>query len=360
MKKNFLIISGGTGGHVIPAENIANYILKKNQNCTLILDKRGYKYINNFKGKIHIVNSSNLSGNFISKIIGLINLIKGFIHSFFIILFLKPTTVISFGSYASFFPMLSIILLKPFYNIEIFIHEQNSILGRTNKLFLTFTKKLLLNFDISSKIKKKYKEKIHVVGSPHKNSKKFINKKIKDNNIFTISIFGGSQGSEFISNFSVNLIKLIESEKIITTQYIFQCPENIIKKVSSSLKNLSTKVIIKEYFNNIDEILNKTSVAISRAGAGFISDLIYYKVPSVLIPLPTSKDNHQFHNASIMHDHKVAVMISQKNCDLNEVKKYIYDIYKNSNKIELINKQFDKIIVKNSNSLIYKLVTNEK
>ena len=155
MKKNFLIISGGTGGHVIPAENIANYILKKNQNCTLILDKRGYKYINNFKGKIHIVNSSNLSGNFISKIIGLINLIKGFIHSFFIILFLKPTTVISFGSYASFFPMLSIILLKPFYNIEIFIHEQNSILGRTNKFFLTFTKKLLLNFDISSKIKKK-------------------------------------------------------------------------------------------------------------------------------------------------------------------------------------------------------------
>ena len=45
MKKNFLLITGGTGGHVIPAKNFANYLSDKNINCTIITDKRGYKYL---------------------------------------------------------------------------------------------------------------------------------------------------------------------------------------------------------------------------------------------------------------------------------------------------------------------------
>ena len=48
MKKNFLLITGGTGGHVIPAKNFANYLSIQNVNCTIITDKRGYKYFNNY------------------------------------------------------------------------------------------------------------------------------------------------------------------------------------------------------------------------------------------------------------------------------------------------------------------------
>ena len=82
MNKNILLITGGTGGHVIPAQNLANYLIDKNINCRIIIDKRGYKYINNFKGKVHIINSSNLSGNLILKITGFVNLILGFLQIF--------------------------------------------------------------------------------------------------------------------------------------------------------------------------------------------------------------------------------------------------------------------------------------
>ena len=74
MNKNFLLITGGTGGHVIPAQNLANFLFNKNENCRIIIDKRGFKYINNFKGKVHVINSSNLNGNFISKIYGFFSL----------------------------------------------------------------------------------------------------------------------------------------------------------------------------------------------------------------------------------------------------------------------------------------------
>ena len=138
MKDKFLIITGGTGGHVIPAINFANYLISKNNNCKIIIDKRGYNYINNFRGKINIVHSSNLSGSFFSKILGIIILFFGFLKSFLLILTYKPNIVISFGSYASFFPMLCCVFLKPIFKIKIYVHEQNCIIGRTNKFFLKF------------------------------------------------------------------------------------------------------------------------------------------------------------------------------------------------------------------------------
>ena len=147
MKKNFLLITGGTGGHVIPAKNFANYLSIKNINCTIITDKRGYKYFDNYNGKIYIISSSNLNGNIIFKIFGIFQILLGLIQSFIIIILLKPSHSISFGSYASFAPMLSCVVFKPFYKVKLYIHEQNSIIGRTNKFFLKFTNKLFLNFE---------------------------------------------------------------------------------------------------------------------------------------------------------------------------------------------------------------------
>ena len=341
MSKNFLLITGGTGGHVIPAQNLANYLLDKNLNCRIIVDKRGYKYLKNFKGKIHLINSSNLNGNLIAKTFGLINLFIGFFQSFIIILFFKPNNVISFGSYASFFPMLCCIILNPFYKINLFIHEQNSIIGRTNSFFLNFINKLFLNFDILSKINNKLKTKAHVVGSPEKKILNFFKKNTYLKKKFTIFIFGGSQGSEFISKFSANLIKIMDEEKIINAKFIFQCPKHMIKIITNDLAKLQSEIIIKDYFFSVDEVLQESSIVISRSGAGSITDIINHKVPSILIPLPTAKDNHQFYNALILKKHDLAIVLDQ-------------------NKMKIINDKFDKIKVKNSNSLIYSLISDEK
>ncbi len=360
MKKNFLLITGGTGGHVIPAKNFANYLSIKNINCTIITDKRGYKYFDNYCGKIYVISSSNLNGNIILKIFGIFQILLGLIQSFIIIFLLKPSHTISFGSYASFSPMLSCMVIKPFYKVKLYIHEQNSIIGRTNKFFLNFTNKLFLNFDIKSKFNSKFKDKIFVVGSPENIFKKNFNiRNKKSQSNFTIFISGGSQGSEFVSNFATNLIKIIDNEKIIKAKFIFQCSKNLIKKQEEKLRNIKSPIILKDFFINIDEILANTNLAICRAGAGTIIDLINFKLPSILIPLPSSKDNHQFFNAKILAKHDLAIIIDQNNDDLDRAKRHIYETYSNAKKLESMNKKFDMIQVKNSNTLIYKLIINE-
>ena len=361
MKKIFLLISGGTGGHIIPAKNLANYILNKGVSCSILTDKRGHKYINKFKGNIYLVKSSNLNGNIFSKFLGIIYLILGFFQSFLIILKLKPTIVISFGSYASFTPVLCCLLLKPFFNCKIFIHEQNSVLGRTNKFFLKYINKLFLNFNILSKINKKFHNKTFVVGSPEKNNLDYTLEKNKCfNDQFTIFFFGGSQGSEYITNFAIHLIKKIDRDKMINVKFIIQSPKHLIENVKNSLKQVDSNLIVQEYFNDIDEVLNNTSLVVSRAGAGTVTDLINHSIPSILIPLPSSKDNHQYYNALIMNDHEVAIILDQKKNEFSKAEKYIYKVYNDKYQSNLNYKIFDKIKVKNSNSMIYNLATNEK
>ena len=144
MKKKFLLITGGTGGHVIPAVNFGNYLINKNIDCSIIVDKRGYKFIDNFNGQVYVISSSNLYGGIFQKILGIMLLFFGFIKSFFKIITIKPNKIISFGSYASFFPMLSCVLIKSLYKSNIYIHEQNSVLGKTNKFFFkSFIKNIL-------------------------------------------------------------------------------------------------------------------------------------------------------------------------------------------------------------------------
>ncbi len=360
MNKKILIITGGTGGHVIPATNFANYLLDKKINCKILLDYRGLKYVDKFDGEIFSVRSSNLSGSLFSKFIGTINLIIGFVQSFFLILHFKPNTVISFGSYASFFPMMICVLLKSYLKIEIFLHEQNTIIGRTNSFFLKYTNKIFLNFNIKSKIKKNFINKTYIVGSPEKKFIKSNDKTKKDlKKKFTIFIFGGSQGSEYLTIFSLKLIKLIIREKIIDANFIIQYPKKIDSKSYEDLKKLPGNVIIRHYFKDIEKILENTSIAISRAGAGSINNLINFEIPSILVPLPSSKDNHQFYNASIISESQTGIIIDQSKNEIKKAKDYIYKIYKNYDVTKLIKKKFNKIKVKNSNSLIYKLLNNE-
>ena len=106
----------------------------------------------------------------------------------------------------------------------------------------------------------------------------------------------------------------------------------MIKKQEEKLKNIKLPIILKDFFTNIDEILDNSNLAICRAGAGTIVDLINFKLPSILIPLPSSKDNHQFFNAKILAKHDLAIIIDQNIDDLDKAKNHIYETYNNSKK----------------------------
>ena len=140
MNKKILICTGGTGGHVIPAINFGNFLIDNGYICSVVLDKRGIRYSKDFKGDIHIIKAGHLSGNFFFKIKSLFLLLIGFFQSLFIIIKLRPNTTLSFGGHGTFMPQLIILIFKIFFKIDMFIHEQNIILGKVHLFFLPFVK----------------------------------------------------------------------------------------------------------------------------------------------------------------------------------------------------------------------------
>ncbi len=359
MNKKILLITGGTGGHVIPAENFAFYLNENDIQFNIIIDHRGNKFINNFKSNVKVINASSLNGNLFYKLIGSIKLLIGLFQSIFLILYFKPKIVISFGSYASLSPLLACLLFKKIMKIRIYIHEQNTIVGRTNKFFIKFVDKIFLNFDIRNKIKKKFLKKTFIVGTPEKLSNNFkINHLFKNRNNFTISIYGGSQGSEYLVYFVINLIKNLDKNKINNFNFIIQCPNYLISNISNELKNMKCNFIINDYYKNIENILKQSSLVISRAGAGTINDLIKFKIPSILVPLPNSKDNHQFENAKFLKNLNVAIIHQQGINNFDQIKEYINDLV-NNNTINAVRRKFNNIKSVKSNELMYSLISHE-
>ena len=99
--------------------------------------------------------------------------------------------------------------------------------------------------------------------------------------------------------------------------FIIQCPKNYSGEFSKKISKYTNSFDISDFFYNLPEILEKTDLIISRCGAGTINDIIYHKIPSILIPLPSAKDNHQYENATFLSKQDCGIIMNQDNFDLN-------------------------------------------
>ena len=132
-----------------------------------------------------------------------INFVYGFFQSFKYIITIKPNLCIAFGSYASFTPLTIALILKFFKITKIYLHEQNSVLGKVNKLFISFADNVFVSFKKTEGIESKYNYKVIHSGLPIRvnNIKEFVkNYKVsRKNKKLRVLFFGGSQGAYNLS-----------------------------------------------------------------------------------------------------------------------------------------------------------------
>ena len=318
MNNKVLIFTGGTGGHVIPALNFANFLISRGKQCSIIIDKRGAKYLESFTGQLYVINSSHLSGTKTQNLKGVLSLILGFFQSFYFILKHNPKFCISFGSYAVLMPSICIMILKKFIKINFFIHEQNSVLGKVNNYFIPYSNLLFSNFKNITNLKSKFDNKLLHVGLPsnHLLKSKLIKKK-KFQQKTIIFVYGGSQGSTRVIDFFIDMINQFDLETIKNIKLFIQSPKTMFISLQSILKDLKIEYELKEFFININEILSITNIAITRGGAGTINDLIKFQIPSIIFPIPDSIYNHQFSNAKFLSDLNATILIEEKDFNVN-------------------------------------------
>ena len=88
--------------------------------------------------------------------------------------------------------------------------------------------------------------------------------------------------------------------------------------------------MVRPFLQEMHLALAAADAVISRAGASSLAELAALQIPSILIPLPTSQDNHQFHNANALVRCGAAVLLSQSNPDPERLQSEILTLLHNT------------------------------
>ena len=320
MREKVLISTGGSGGHVIPAIIIHDH-LKEKYDTIISTDSRGLKYLEKNDYRFILIDTPKFN----SLILFPFTLFKVLILTINSLKILKKEKIsylISTGGYMS----LPLCLAAKILNIKIFLIEPNMVLGRANKFFLNFSKKLICY----SKNLKNYPKKFE---NQKKISKPFIRKKYyesdlykKDVNLFTIMIIGGSQGAKIFDTLINESILSVSKSCLINV--IHQTSEKNINYLKKFYKINNIESNVFSFDQNLNELMKQSDLCISRSGASSLAEMSLMNVPFIAIPLPSSKDNHQYENAKYYYDKNCCWIIDQKKFDKKKFEELLLKISK--------------------------------
>ena len=307
MKSKILISTGGSGGHVLPAITIYDH-LKSNYETLISTDLRGLKYLDKKNYKYIIVNTPKLN-NLLLFPFSFLKVITLTLKSLIILKKENISILISTGGYMS----LPLCLAAKILSIKIYLIEPNMVIGRANKFFLYFANKLICYSKELINLPKKYEHKQTIVMPLIR--KKYYDKDNYHNesNFFTITIIGGSQGAKIFDTLINEL--LVKISKICSLKVVHQTSKkntDFLKKFYK-VNKIENKVFT--FDENLNILLKQSDLCITRAGASSLAELSLLKIPFIAIPLPTSKDNHQFENAKYYKDKDCCWIINQENLD---------------------------------------------
>ena len=348
--KKILISTGGTGGHVIPAQVLYDYLVDKND-VIITSDSRGLNYLNKNLYKIKKIDVPKVTKNILDFIPFVFFFTLSIMKSYFFLRKNKIKILISTGGYMS----IPICLAARILKLKILLLEPNLVLGRANLFLLSYCDKI---FTYSREIKnfpKKMKYKNFVI-------KPLIRKNIflaktraeKKQIKFTVLIIGGSQGAKkFDDLFKSDLIRLSNKFKI---RLFHQTSNRNLKNLKNFYfkNNINSKVF--SYTTNLHQIIKECDFVITRSGASTINELVFLEKPFLAIPFPFAKDDHQYYNAKYYVEKKLGWLIRESKVKQNFLYKFIGNLIKNKKLLSQKKKNMNKFHKKydwyeNSNKL---------
>ncbi len=297
-KLNILLAAGGTGGHISPAEALAEILNKRGHRVFLATDIRGMRFAQNFPAHdIKIIEGATVfSKSPISLIKSIYKICKGVVQSLFYVSRNKVDIVVGFGGYPSFTPMLAgKILLRPSI-----LHEQNAVLGRANRVLTKFSKQVALSFP-ETKFTSDIKSKTSFVGNPlrkivieYGQSEYQTYDKISK---FKLVVFGGSQGAKIFSDILPNALGMLPKELSKNIKLTQQVANSQIEALKIKYQHLDMDATLAPFFDDMPKLLAESQLVIGRAGASTVTELCYLGRPALLVPLPGALDADQANNA---------------------------------------------------------------
>lgn len=346
-----LISAGGTGGHIYPALAIIEgfkkydkdlevlYIGTKNRMEKDIVPKNGIPYYG--------IEIYGLSKNIFKDIKDVFLIFKAKKEIKKKILEFKPDVVLGIGGYVT-YPVLSV---AKSLHIKTFIHEQNAIPGKTNKMISKYADIIGISFKESAK----YFPNRNVLYTGNPTGIRALNTpKITKSSLGLnddkplVVVVCGSLGSETVNNAMKGYLKTLENKDY---QVVYITGKNLYEEFVKIKYPKNVKVL--PYLDNLTGLLKETDVLVARAGASTIAEVLSLKVPTIFIPSPYVANNHQYYNAVSLKNDNLALMLEEKDLSIPNITKNIEDLLYNKDKQIKIKNNLNKVSTLDSTKIIY-------
>ena len=326
-----VMVAGGSGGHIYPALSLAEALKDRGHDITFIgsndrmekdvIPEKGFNYIG--------MNIYTTRGGLLQKLKSLASILRAYDKAK--ILLKGYDVVIGFGNYIS----VPILMAAHKLGIKTIIHEQNSYVGRANRIL---DEKVDLIISSYEEDLKQFKNKNNILLGNPQASKAF--KAIKDPNVLkelnlsndkkTVVIFMGSLGSSTVHNELLKYFELLDG----SYQVIYATGKY---NYSDELKNKYENDYLK-IFERIDgiKIMKNSDLLISRAGATTIAEITAMGIASILIPSPYVPNNHQYYNAMSLVNKDAAIILEEKDLNARRLNELVNSIINDGAKLDLL------------------------
>jgi len=305
MVKRVLIVAGGTGGHVFPALTIGRALKKQGIEVDWLGSHHGIEttIVPQAGFPLHQITISALRGcGIFSWLFAPWRLLFALVQALKIILKVKPDVVLGMGGFVSGPGCLAAWLLRK----KLVIHEQNAVIGLTNRLLARLAAHVLTGFplqdDKSVYVGNPVREEIASLAIPEERYAKHLG-------AIRLLILGGSQGSLSFNQIIPETLATLPDE--IKPEIWHQAGKKYHDVAETNYKKLQINARVEPFIANMPEAYEWADLVICRAGASTIAELSAAGVPAIFIPYPYAVDDHQFYNAQFLVDAKAALLMRQ-------------------------------------------------
>ncbi|MCV6596785.1 MAG: undecaprenyldiphospho-muramoylpentapeptide beta-N-acetylglucosaminyltransferase [Mangrovicoccus sp.] len=305
-----VLAAGGTGGHMFPAQALAEAMLARGWRVTLSTDARGARYTGGFPDEVEIEilpSATFARGGVLAKALVPFTVARGIASAAARLRQMSPAVVVGFGGYPSIPALGAAVLL----GVPRMIHEQNGVLGRVNQLFArrvnaiacgtwpTVLPKGLEAYFTGNPVRAAVLDR---EGAPYIPPGDYP---------MSLLVIGGSQGARILSDMVPVALAALPEELRLRLRVSHQAREEDVERVTAAYREAGMEAEVRTFFTDVPARMADAQLVISRAGASSVADISVIGRPSILIPFAAAASDHQTANARGLVDAEAAVMIPE-------------------------------------------------
>jgi len=320
-----IIAAGGTGGHMFPAQALAEAMLAKGWRVRLSTDARGARYTSGFPDAVEVtvVGSATFArGGIVQKLAVPFRILGGIGAAKWRMFRERPDVVVGFGGYPAIPAMSAAWALR----IPRMIHEQNGVLGRVNQIFAKRVDRIACGTwptTLPGRVEGQHTGNpvraaiLEHAGSPYIPPGDYP---------MSVLVMGGSQGARIMSDVVPPAIAALPENLRRNVRVSHQARPEDLERVKDYYESELINADVQTFFDDVPRRMADAQLVISRSGASTVADVSVIGRPAIWVPYGGAIRDEQTANARQLVEAGAAEIMPEADFDVAPLTQKLTDL----------------------------------